>query len=127
MPDLEWVEHSLRDRLNVPGQPMEFVYFPVSGIYSVVAMYDRDDQVEAGTVGSDGFLGMFTLLRAEHSPSLLICQGSGRSLRLRAAPFLAAAAAMPDFMTVLLRYIHVYTVQMAARSWRTAPTCCRSG
>jgi CRP-like cAMP-binding protein len=112
--DMDWAEHSLRDRLNVPGQPMEYAYFPVSGLISVITLHNCDDQVEAGMVGNEGFIGEFTLLQADHTPNLLICQAAGRSLRMPKVQFLAAVAAMPEFLSVLLRYVHVFAVQLSS-------------
>jgi CRP-like cAMP-binding protein len=41
--------------LHEPGQPIERVYFPVSGMISLLAVMQSGEQIETGIVGADGW------------------------------------------------------------------------
>src|SRR6266550_7704788 len=43
--------------LHESGQPIERVYFPVSGMISLLAVMQSGEQIETGIVGADGLLG----------------------------------------------------------------------
>jgi CRP-like cAMP-binding protein len=113
VPDLEWVDLTMRQVISEPGQPLEHAYFPVTGLCSAIAMANIDDQVEMGLIGNEGFLGTAILLMAKHDPFRVIVQAPGRALRLPAAKLIEASV-MPAFRAVLLRFIHIFMVQTAS-------------
>jgi CRP-like cAMP-binding protein len=113
-PHLEWVDHGLRDVVVEPRETMNFAYFPVSGLFSVVATIDRNDQVEAGMIGREGFLGASIMLRAEANPFRVITQAQGRSLRISSEALLEATESLPGFRVLLLRYIHTMMIQLSS-------------
>jgi CRP-like cAMP-binding protein len=41
--------------LHEPGQPIERVYFPLSGMISLLAVMQSGEAIETGIVGSDGW------------------------------------------------------------------------
>jgi len=112
-PDLEWVELTLQQVIYEPNRPVHYAYFPVSGMCSVIALVEVEDQIEAGVIGKEGFLGASILLRAASNPFRVIVQGPGRALRLPAEKLLEASV-MPEFNAVLLRFIHTLMVQAAS-------------
>jgi CRP-like cAMP-binding protein len=111
--DLEWVDLDLREVISEPGQPMAFAYFAASGLFSSIAMVEVEDQVEMGLIGREGFLGAAILLMAKHDPFRVIVQAPGRALRLPAAKLIEASV-MPEFRSVLLRFVHTLMVQAAS-------------
>ncbi|MFN4142325.1 Crp/Fnr family transcriptional regulator [Aestuariivirga sp.] len=113
-PQLELVEVTIRDRIGEPGQTTEFCYLPLSGLFSTVAMFERDNSVEAGLVGREGCVGVWIALLSDRSPFLLISQASGRALRLPAPQFRHACETMPPFRSAVLRFAHTFMVQMAS-------------
>jgi hypothetical protein len=44
--------------LETPGGSVEAVYFPQSGLISLIVQMPEDSSVEVGTVGSEGAVGM---------------------------------------------------------------------
>jgi CRP-like cAMP-binding protein len=43
--------------LHESGGPIEQIYFPVSGMISLLAIMDTGEAIETGIVGADGLLG----------------------------------------------------------------------
>src|SRR6266404_2559809 len=52
--------------------PMSHVYFPTSGMCSVVGVTDDGKVVETTTVGNEGMIGISVLLGLDFSPSTVI-------------------------------------------------------
>lgn len=106
----EWVELSLREVISAADQPLQYAYFPVSGMCSVIAHGNIEGQAEIALIGKEGFIGAPVLLMAGQAPQRVIVQGPGRALRLP-AEILLDASALPMFRTVLLRFIHTLMIQ----------------
>ncbi|MGB6624079.1 MAG: cyclic nucleotide-binding domain-containing protein, partial [Candidatus Acidiferrales bacterium] len=56
-PHLEYLSMPHHLSLYEPGQPLEFVYFPNSGMVSLVIATEDGRTVEVGEVGKEGFAG----------------------------------------------------------------------
>jgi CRP-like cAMP-binding protein len=109
-PYLEAVDLPVRKQLQARNRRVERVYFPDSGIASVVA--NGDTPIEVGMIGRDGMTGITVLLgddeRAQHETYMQI-GGKGRCLpadRLREA--IAKSSALHQ---VFLRYVQVFLRQ----------------
>ena len=50
------IEHG--EMLEDPGRSVEAVYFPQTGMISLIVQMPEDSSVEVGTVGSEGAVGM---------------------------------------------------------------------
>jgi CRP-like cAMP-binding protein len=113
VPMLEWRELGLRETLYKPNMPVEEVFFPVSGICSVIAVNDQDIRIETALVGREGFVGLPLLLQVDSAPYQVIVQGDGRTLRMSRDAFHEAMSTSPSLQAILLRYSHAFTVQIA--------------
>jgi CRP-like cAMP-binding protein len=58
----EPVSSPLGEQLHRPGDHLQHVYFPVSGMVSLVERDSDGTMVEAGTVGAEGMVGISTFL-----------------------------------------------------------------
>jgi CRP-like cAMP-binding protein len=87
------------------NSPMSHVYFPTSGMCSVVAVTDEGKVVEAATVGNEGMIGIPVLLGLDFSPSTAISQVSGKGLRMSATDFLQRMEAGGSLDRLLRRFI----------------------
>jgi len=112
-PKLQWVDLKIRDSLYGPNQEIEYAYFPTAGICSVIAENAAGVRAETGVVGKEGFVGTAIVLFAGSAPSHAIVQMEGRSLRIRKNDLEKALAKIPALRAVLLRFIHVFSVQIA--------------
>ena len=112
-PALRPVELHVHTTLAAPGERPRFIYFPESGIVSVVAIMEPRRQAEVGLYGRDGFSGAAQLLGAESSPHDHYTQTAVQALRIPTDQLLRHAAESPGLRCLLLRYVHVLMVQTA--------------
>ena len=98
------VSHSLRSLMYQANGPINHVYFPTSGVLSLIVIMADGGSVEVGTVGNEGFLGTPILLGADRSPTQVFCQVPGASRRMRAAVFIDEIAKSSVFRRACLRY-----------------------
>jgi CRP-like cAMP-binding protein len=85
--------------------PMSHVYFPTSGMCSVVGATDEGKVVETATVGNEGMIGIPVVLGLDFSPSTAISQVSGEGLRMSVPPFLRALEPGGPLDRLLRRFI----------------------
>jgi CRP-like cAMP-binding protein len=107
-----------RETLAEPGQRVHHVYFPESGIISVVPSNIAD--VEVGVVGREGCVGASIVLEVEHSWVKAYGQIPGQGLTLPAPILLDAAARSRSLRRVFLRYTHAFWMQTAETACATA-------
>jgi hypothetical protein len=77
--------------LEEPDRPLEAVYFPQSGMISLVVQMPEDIALEVGTVGAEGAIGMAVGLGSRRSFICALVQVSGTCLRISASRFQAVA------------------------------------
>ena len=63
-------------------EPAQYVYFPTDCMVSMVVSLENGNTVEAATVGSDGFVGISSLLGMEQADITAVVQLEGEALRL---------------------------------------------
>ena len=86
-PHLEAVDLPLRFGVEKTGKPVEHIYFPDSGMVSVVVDLAKTHQAEAGTIGWDLFTGHSVVLGGGVSLTTLYMQIAGRGRRIPADIF----------------------------------------
>ena len=104
------------DVLNRPREAIRHVYFPLSGLASLLTVIDQHAALEVGLVGREGMLGIPLALGVGHSPVLTVVQGEGMALRMAAAPFLEALGRHRQ----LQRAVRRYTFDLLAQVTQTA-------
>ena len=96
------------------GQETGYVYFPLSGILSLVTVMDDGDMVEAATVGREGMAGLHHFLGSRSMRNQrAISQVAGESLEVAAGAFREASQAGGPLRDLLERYALVRMVSMA--------------
>ncbi len=101
-----------RTVLTVPGAPLEYAFFPVSGMCSTIVSTDQSSHAISGLIGREGFVGAAIVLHASREPCRIVVEFPIRALRISASR-LFAIAQHNDIGAVLLRYIHTLMVQTA--------------
>jgi CRP-like cAMP-binding protein len=87
-PEFEHVTLELRQTLYLEGQPIEDVYFPTSGVLSLVSQMQDGRGVEIATIGSEGMAGLPVFLQATRtSAHFAFSQVPGEALRTSAERF----------------------------------------
>ena len=77
------VELSLGMLLSEPQRPVEYAYFPLTGLISTDAMTSSGESVEVGVVGREGFSGLAGVLGQSQMQHAVQIQGAGSGLRIR--------------------------------------------
>lgn len=96
-----------------PGQAVERVFFPESGIISLLASVGRTSTLEVGIVGSEGLAGISVFLGVRKSPNRAIVQGAGHALTMAAKDFVAACKASESLSRAVRRYLHSLLTQIS--------------
>ncbi len=103
-PLLEPYSLRMRETLQEAGDPADYVYFPTSGIISLLTVLENGMMIEFATVGREGMTGTPVILGLEESNIALVSQLPGTSVRMRVEDFLTAAEKLPAFADVLRVY-----------------------
>ncbi len=77
--------------VSEPGEPITEVIFPIDAVFSVVAETAEGHQVEAGTIGHDGVVGLAPFLGADTSLLRSMCQVQGTAIVADVGRLLARA------------------------------------
>lgn len=81
------VHLDLRQRLYEPNVPIKHVYFPNSGVVSMVTLMDDGTRSEVATVGKEGMLGLPVFLGAGSAPVESFAQVAGDAWQIEANSF----------------------------------------
>lgn len=100
---LEPVPLPRREVLIEPNAAIAHVWFPDSGLGSIVATTPEGHSSEVGIFGRDGLAGAPLLLGADRSRQLVVIQEEGAGWRCTTEAFLAAIAESRSLHMSLLR------------------------
>ena len=96
------------------GVEMHYLYFPVSGIVSMLQVMENGSSAEIAVVGSEGVVGIAMFMGGGGiTPSRAIVQSSGRALRLPSEILQNEFGRGGELQHMLLRYTQALVVQMA--------------
>lgn len=103
-PYLKPVSITLKQLLYKPNEPIDFVYFPLEGVYSLLSLTAGGDLIEVGTVGNEGMIGLPVFLGVRQVPGVSMCQVPGSALRMRAEDLQTQVSRDSLLYDVLHRY-----------------------
>jgi CRP-like cAMP-binding protein len=109
---LELVDMPLGKILYEPGRLLEYVYFPVDCIISLLYVLENGASAEIAVVGNEGLLGISLFMGGETTPSRAIVQSAGTAYRLPAAKMMAEFTRGGTIQHLLLRYTQALITQM---------------
>src|ERR1700741_4299745 len=101
MPELEHVACQREQVLLDADSSLDYVFFPNSGVISVVAVYANGDIIEMATIGREGCTGFQAVFRAQMSSVRFLVQVPGTAARMSRAAFTRAVDAMPAFRNLM--------------------------
>lgn len=111
-PYLENVELAFRKRLQSSGRIIEMVYFPDSGLGSVVALgRGRDAQAEVALVGNEGMTGLAVVNGTDRSPHEIFIQAEGHGRQISSANLREAMQRSATMQESFLLYSQAFTLQ----------------
>jgi CRP-like cAMP-binding protein len=90
--------------LHPPGEPIEHVYFPDSGMVSMLTVLQSGEQIETAVIGSEGVAGGWVAIDGANTNTQTTVQIVGTAWRVPAANFVEAYNASDRFRSAMNRY-----------------------
>jgi CRP-like cAMP-binding protein len=109
-PHLTKLEFEVRQSFEEANKPIEYVYFPESGIVSIVAK-SRQEQAEAAIVGLEGMTGIPVVLGNDRWANDTFVQVPGYGLRIAASDLRLVSAKSADLRDMFLRFTQSFIAQ----------------
>lgn len=109
----EVLELGLRHTAYEAGKPIEFLYFPLDAVFSVVGITEGRAFVEVATIGREGMVGLPLFLGTPTSPQTSFCQIPGPSVRLPAGDLGEVLRLDGVLHRMLNRFVQATMVQIA--------------
>jgi CRP-like cAMP-binding protein len=101
-------QHSI---LHGPGAPIEYVYFPDSGMVSLLTVGRDSRAVETAVIGREGLVGSRIILGATHTGGQAVVQLSGQGIRMPAVAFLRCYRELPTLSDLVNRQLGLLLFQ----------------
>jgi CRP-like cAMP-binding protein len=112
MPELEQIRCQRAQVLMDADSSLDHVFFPDSGVVSVVAVYADGRVIEMATIGREGCSGVQAILGAKRSSVRLLVQIPGSAAKMSRVAFTLAMRSMPSFKSVMDAYVQAFLEQV---------------
>lgn len=113
---LQRVSLTLGEHVYEADGPINYVYFPETAVFSMLATMEDGRTVEVGPVGNEGLVGLRIALGAATTPDRVIVHIAGTALRLKAA---GLKAELVSNRTALSHKLTRYTQMLLVVTGRT--------
>jgi CRP-like cAMP-binding protein len=110
---MEFVSLPVRKVLYKARAPLDYVYFPTSGIVSAMTVMEDGDIIEVATIGNEGVAGLTAFIGGKTSPYEVMVQVAGEGLRMRADAFENEASRNGPLRKILVLYNTAFSIQVA--------------
>jgi CRP-like cAMP-binding protein len=94
-------------------EPIKFVYFPITGVASLVNTMTDGAAAEVGTIGNEGMIGLPIILGDSVAPTNVYIQVPGVGLRMQSHVLKEALETSSAMRRVMLHYVHAFFNQVA--------------
>src|SRR6202795_1644170 len=112
MPELELILCDRGAILMDGDSSLHHVFFPDSGVVSVVAVYADGSIIEMATIGREGCTAVQAIFGATSSSVQLLVQIPGEAKKMSRAAFTRAMESMPSFRSLMYAYIQAFLEQV---------------
>jgi CRP-like cAMP-binding protein len=112
MQELEEIPCQYGQVLLDADSSLDYVFFPDSGVVSVVAVYEDGSIIEMATVGREGCTGFQAVFGAKSSSVRLLVQIPGSAAKISRAAFTRALGSMPSFRNLMYAYVQAFLEQV---------------
>jgi len=106
------IDLKLGQVLYESGGKMDYVYFPIDAIVSLLYVLESGASTEIAIVGNEGIVGISLFMGGETTPSRAVVQSAGKCLRLSANNLITEFRDSLTVMHLLLRYTQALITQM---------------
>jgi CRP-like cAMP-binding protein len=111
-PDLEYIECKREQVLVDADSSLDHIFFPDSGVISVVAVYPDGSIIEMATIGREGGTGFQAVFGAKTSSARMLVQVPGTAAKMSRQAFLRALEAMPGFLALVQAHVLAFLEQV---------------
>jgi CRP-like cAMP-binding protein len=112
LPELEQVQCQREQVLIDADSALDRVFFPDSGVVSVMAVYSDGGTIEMATIGREGCTGMQAVFGAKSSSVRFFVQIPGTAAKMSRSAFTRAMESMPSFRSLMQAYVHAFLEQV---------------
>jgi CRP-like cAMP-binding protein len=112
IPELEHISCQREQLLLEVDSSLDHVFFPDSGVVSVVAVYANGSIIEMATIGREGCTPVQAVFAAKRSSVRLLVQIPGSAAKMSRAAFTRAMASMPSFRSLMYAYVQAFLEQV---------------
>jgi CRP-like cAMP-binding protein len=99
--------------LEGANEEVRFVYFPTSGVASIVALDESGESVDTAMIGREGMTGLAVFLGTDQSPVRTIVQVPMTAMRMESGALREELAWGGRLVTLLQRHTQVVMITMA--------------
>lgn len=111
-PHLAEVRMQQKTVLQQPGAPITHVYFPVSGMISMLATFPTGEAIEIAAIGREGAVGTKLGRRPDVAFALAIVQLPGTTFKIEISKFQEAARSSPAIVEMAAMANEVLAVNL---------------
>jgi CRP-like cAMP-binding protein len=112
-PHLRQVYMQLGDVIYEAGEDLDYVYFPVDNIISLLYVMSDGGSAEIAVVGFEGVVGIAVFMGGESTPSRAVTQSAGWAYRLPARDLKEEFEEHSGMRMIMLRYTQALITQMS--------------
>lgn len=113
LPHLELVHLEMKHVAYETNQPIEYAYFPLTGLASMVTLMKGGKSVEVATIGNEGMIGLPLFLGVDRTAGRAFTQVPGDSLRISADQFQKEVRRQGGLARMLQLYTQALLVQIS--------------
>jgi CRP-like cAMP-binding protein len=112
LPQLEQIRCDREQVLVDADSALDHVFFPDSGVISVVAISSNGSIIEMATIGREGCTAFQDIFGAKSSSARFLVQIPGSATKMSGAAFQRAMGSMPSFRSLMYNYVHAFLEQV---------------
>jgi len=109
-PHLQRVHLHRGEPVISPDKPIDYIFFPLSALLSLVTILSDGSMIESGTIGREGMSGIPVLLDATQTTMETVAQVPGEAFKIKARELKAVYQRGGTLQKLLNRYMHVVLV-----------------
>jgi CRP-like cAMP-binding protein len=112
LPHLEQIPCRRAQVLIDADSPLDHVYFPDSGVVSVVAVYSDGSIIEMATIGREGCTAVQAIFGSKTSSARFLVQIPGSAANMSRMAFARTMRTMPSFRRLAYAYVQAFLEQV---------------
>jgi CRP-like cAMP-binding protein len=112
LPELKQIRCQREQVLTDADSSLDHVFFPDSGVVSVVAVYADGSIIEMATIGREGCTNVQAVFGAKSSSARFLVQIPGSAAKMSRAAFTRAMGSMPSFRHLMYGYVQAFLEQV---------------